>query len=260
MLSILYDTLAVYQMHDLTMVLTAAQMTTFFEHADQMGIPHTTVLQLHSEGITSVSDLADFNKDSLQQLADNLRHPGGRVPDPNPAALPGSTIPTPPFVFGAKSQRHITVACDLVKYYKTVGHELTAANLQWNTVMKNFDVQWTALEEKKGDDSPETPKISKALPVIKWMEAFKDFLNRKIGNRNIPLVYIIREVLNPPAAAPPLAPGQPHFLEYGSVEAELIARASHAHALFRDDNSDLYFLLEEATRGTQYAASIKPFQ
>ena len=113
--------------------------------------------------------------------------------------------------------------------------------------MKNFGIQWTALKEKKGDDSPETPKISKALPVIKWMEAFQDFLNRKIGNRNIPLAYIIHDVLNPPAVAPPLAPGQPHSLEYGSVEAELIARASHAHSLFRNDNFDLYLLLEEVT-------------
>ena len=222
-LSIVHNILAVYQTHDLTMVLTAAQMTAFFEHADQMGIPHITVVQLQAEGITSVSDLADFNKDPLQQLADNLRRPGGCVPDPNPAAQPGSTIPTPPFVFGAKSQRRIAVACDLVNYYRTVGRDLTAANLQWNTVMKNFNIQWTALKEKKGEDSPDTPKISKALPVIKWMEAFQDFLNRKIGNRNIPLAYIIQDEPNPPAAAPPLAPGQPHSIEHGSVEAELIA-------------------------------------
>ena len=181
MLSNLHDILAVYQTHDSTMVLTATQTTAFFEHVDQMGIPHVTILQLQAEGITSVSDLADFNKDSLQQLGDNLRHPGGCVPDPNPTAQPGSTIPTPPFVFGAKSQRHIAVACDLVNYYKTVGHELTAANLQWITVMKNFNIQWTTLQEKKGEDSPETPKISKALPVIKWTEASQDFLNRKIG-------------------------------------------------------------------------------
>ena len=259
-LSIVCNILAVYQTHDLTMVLTAAQMTAFFEHADQMGIPHVTVVQLQAEGITSVSDLADFNKESLQQLADNLRHPGGCVPDPNPAAQPGSTIPTPPFVFGAKSQRCIAVVCNLVNYYRTVGHDLAAANLQWNTVMKNFDIQWTALKEKKGEDSPDTPKISKALPVIKWMEAFQDFLNRKIGNRNIPLAYIIRNEPNPPAVAPPLAPGQPHSIEHGSVEVELIARASHTHTLFHNDNSDLYFLLEEATCSTPYATSIKPFQ
>ena len=72
-------------------------------------------------------------------------------------------------------------------------------------------------------------------------------LNRKIGNHNIPLVYIIHDDPNPPAVARPLAAGQPHSNEHGSVEAELIARASHTHALFRNDNSDLYFLLEEAT-------------
>ena len=112
------------------MVLTMAQTTTFFEHADQMGIPHTTVMQLCAKGIDAVADLADLNKDSLQQLADNLRRPGGRVLDPNPGAPAGATIPTPPFVFGAKSQKQIAITCDLVRFYATVGCDLTAANLQ----------------------------------------------------------------------------------------------------------------------------------
>ena len=128
------------------MVLTVAQMNTFFEHANQMGIPHTTVIQLCAEGIEAVTDLADFDKDSLQQLADNLRRPGGRVPDPNPGAPAAATIPTPPSVFGAKSQKRIAVTCDLVRFYATVGRDLTAANLQWNTVMKNFEIQWKVLK------------------------------------------------------------------------------------------------------------------
>jgi hypothetical protein len=74
------------------MALTAAQ-TTAFENEDQMGIPHATVVQLTTEGIMSMIDLADFDKESLQQLADNLRRPG-RVSDPNPAAQPGVTITT----------------------------------------------------------------------------------------------------------------------------------------------------------------------
>jgi hypothetical protein len=41
---------------------------------------------------------------------------------------------------------------------------------------------------------------------------------------------------------------------------ELIARASHGHSLFREDNSAMYYKLEKATRATPYAASIKPFQ
>ena len=79
------------------MVLTAAQTTAFFESPDQMGIPHATMAQMQQEGIQSVADLADFEKQFLQQLADNLRKPGGRIPDPNPNAALGATIPMPAF-------------------------------------------------------------------------------------------------------------------------------------------------------------------
>jgi hypothetical protein len=242
------------------MVLTAAQIAAFFHEEAQMGIPNPTIAQMQAEGITNVQDLADFDKDSLQQMADNLRKPGGRVPDPNPNAAPGATIPTPAFVFGAKSQKRLFVATDLVKYYHTTGRDYTAANLQWNNVMKNFEVQWKALKVKQKEESPETPKISKALPVIKWTEAFRDFLYRVVGVRTIPLCYVIRDTVHVPATAPALAQNQPHSNEHESVEGELVARASHEHALFRDDNASVYHYLEEATRSTTYAASIKPFQ
>ena len=42
------------------MVLTQAQTTVFFENGAQMGIPNATVVQLQTEGITDVDDLADF--------------------------------------------------------------------------------------------------------------------------------------------------------------------------------------------------------
>ena len=54
------------------MVLTAVQTTMFFEHQEQMGILHDTVVQLQQEGITGIANLADFDKASLKQLADNL--------------------------------------------------------------------------------------------------------------------------------------------------------------------------------------------
>ena len=76
----------------------------------------------------------------------------------------------------------------------------------------------------------------------------------------IPLAYIIRTNEDVPAFAPPLQVGQPHSDAHGSIEGELIARASHTHALFRDDNAAVYYALEEATCSTSYAASIKPFQ
>ena len=351
------------------MVLTAAQTTSFFENADQMGVQHAAVIQLALEGIQMVDDLADFDKEALQQLAGrpgdrvpnpdpgaaagstistptfvfgakSQKHlviacelvryyntvgrdltavsmrwnniiknfeiqwkalktkrdedtpdvpkiskslpiikwteafqdhdkealqqlagrPGGRVPNPDPGAAAGSTIPTPAFVFGAKSQKRLGIACELVRYYNTVGRDLTAVNMRWNNIIKTFEIQWKALKTKRDEDTPDVPKISKSLPIIKWTEAFQDHLHCVIGVRMILLAYVTRKDEGVPAVAPPLLAGQPHSKVHGSIEGEMIARALHTHVMFRDDNGAVYYALEEATRSMSYAASIKPLQ
>ena len=154
----------------------------------------------------------------------------------------------------------LMAATKLVRYYMMVGHPLTPANMAWNTVMRNFNEQWKALEERKENENPDISKITKALPVIKWTEAFTDYLSCAIGVQMISLAYVIRPVADVPVAAPAIAAGEPYLLEHGLVKQELVTRASHTHALFREDNLDVYYKLEEATRGTPYAAFIKPIQ
>ena len=85
------------------MVLSGAQTTDFFDEKGQMAIPHATVIPIHHKRIDHVNDLADFEKDTLNQVANNLRRPGGCILDPNTGYAAGSTIPTPSFVFGVKS-------------------------------------------------------------------------------------------------------------------------------------------------------------
>ena len=156
----------------------------------------------------------------------------GRVPDPNPTVAAGTMIPTPAFVFGAKSQARLSVACDLVCYYKTTECDLTAVNMRWTQAGKNFDIQWNALKARKDEDDLEVLKITRSLPIIKWTEAFQDFLHQVIGMRTIPLAYVIRITVDVLAAMPALQPNQLHSNLHGSVAVELVARALHAHALF----------------------------
>jgi hypothetical protein len=122
-------------------------------------------------------------------------------------------MPTPAFVFGAKSYNCLKAASDLVRYYETVGCDLAAANMRWNPTIKTFNEHWKSLVERKKEDRPETPKITRGLPVVKWTEAFRDFLNRVIGSRHIPLVYLIQEVVAVPAA-PQCAAGLPYAEEF----------------------------------------------
>jgi hypothetical protein len=226
------------------MVLTIAQQTAFFEEPAQMGLTNATRVALGEEGIVSVDDLSEFDDNDLKQIASNLRRPAAG----NPLA------------FGAKSQNRLKAVAKLLRYYEVTGRTTTAANVRFDPVVKRFTEHWQALTDRKKEDVPDIPKISRALPVTKWTESFVDFLNRTIGVRTIPLVYVVRADVVPPLLHPPLAVGQPYAEVHGSVEAEMIARASHTHALYRDDNAKVYYYLEEATRTTTYAASIKPFQ
>jgi hypothetical protein len=54
------------------MVLTAAQTTAFFENAAQMAISNATVIELVNEGINTVDDLSEFDKDTIGKIAYNL--------------------------------------------------------------------------------------------------------------------------------------------------------------------------------------------
>ena len=71
----------------------------------------------------------------------------------------------------------------------------------------------------------------KTLPIMKWTEAFQDYLHRVIGVRVILLAYIICADSGVPMLAPPLAPNQPHSEAHGSIEYKLVERASHEHPL-----------------------------
>jgi hypothetical protein len=151
-------------------------------------------------------------------------------------------------------------AGELVRFYETIGQALAGANIGYDTIMKDFTKQWKALKSRKEEKSPDVPTIRKALPVIKWVEAFDDFLTRTVGVQTIPLSYVTQETETVPATCPPLKANKPHSKEFGLVELDLVNRALHDDPLYDADNSKVYFFLEEATRGRQYAASIKPYQ
>lgn len=235
------------------MVLTNAQVTSFFTAPDQMGLDARTRVHLQSEGIINVEDLAEFSDDdNWKQVLENCRKPP-KVLDAN-----GVLVEQEAFHIGAKSLHRLKVAAIAVEYYLATDRPLTAAGLQWETPLKNFETQWKAILHLK-DQDPELPKLSKTVGIVKWLEAYESYALHKLGVRNAPLAYVIRETSAVPAA-PVLTNGQPHSDEHGSVKAEMVARLSHGHGLFRDDNAAVFDDIEEAVRGTKFHASIAPFR
>ena len=238
------------------MPFTAAQTTAFFVNANQMAMNNNTRNALAQEGIVTVDDLAEFDDDEFSQIVRNLRNPP-HVPGP---ANPGAFIQQGPFEFSAKSLKRLKVAAKAVRYYESVGRDTTAQNMHYTNTLKNFELQWKCLIGKSEADGPEVPKITRNLKVMRWSESFEIFLNRTHGVRKAPLSYVTRTEVLRTMPAPALANNRPHSNEHGSVEQETVARLSHDSPLYRDDNQKVYEHLEEATRNTPYAATIKPFE
>eukprot|EP00957_Ditylum_brightwellii_P173565 13214985-Ditylum_brightwellii.AAC.1 len=64
----------------------------------------------------------------------------------------------------------MTAACKLVRYYSTVNRTITPENIQWDTMVRNFKIQWKGLKDKKEESEPKTPKITRGLDIMKWSE------------------------------------------------------------------------------------------
>ena len=160
----------------------------------------------------------------------------------------GMLVDQEPFLVSEKSKLPLDVTLLAVKYYKTVGRLLDSDNMAWAT-LNNFEVEYSALVEIKTDTKAPVPKLDKGMTVVKWLESFKIHLMSIIGKRGIPLYYVERPESAFEPVPPALLTDQAYSDEHGSVESEMIARASHNHALYSLDNRDVFDRMERATRG-----------
>ena len=62
-----------------------------------MAMLQPVVAQIQKEGITVDDDLAEFDKETLQQIAHNLSRPGCRVSDPNYVPTSPMHVPDPAY-------------------------------------------------------------------------------------------------------------------------------------------------------------------
>eukprot|EP00957_Ditylum_brightwellii_P140369 10695293-Ditylum_brightwellii.AAC.1 len=81
---------------------------------------------------------------------------------------------------------------------------------------------------------------------MRWVDVFDDFLGRKIGVHTIPLSYVTRETALAPRPVSVNRENLPQGEEVESIEEELVAQSSHMHPLYREDNAQVYYCLEEA--------------
>lgn len=232
------------------MPFDAAAILRFFTDVDHIGLDEPMRLKVVEQGITSVDSLGGFDEEDWDYVYKSVS-----------ISVPGATRNNPSSTrkLPAMSLTRLKVASEAVRYYKCINRPLEPPMMHW-TVLQAFREEWKALTDRKAMNPSEIPKLTKNTTVIKWAESFETLLRNTIGVRNIPLIYVIRKDVVPPAAAPPLLANQPFSDETGSVSEELVVRATHSHPKFKDDSTKVFQYLDEALQGSAYVGAISKFR
>eukprot|EP00957_Ditylum_brightwellii_P091502 6967843-Ditylum_brightwellii.AAC.1 len=116
--------------------LNKTQTTTFFTSSKQMKVTKETLEKLGKEEIKEVKDLAEFNKETWKQVADNLKYLGGWMKNSdNRADKNHAKVPQTPYPFGAKMRKKLLEVSKLMRYYETIGCHVTVLNTVYKTVI-----------------------------------------------------------------------------------------------------------------------------
>eukprot|EP00957_Ditylum_brightwellii_P111573 8510518-Ditylum_brightwellii.AAC.1 len=97
------------------------------------------------------------------------------------------------YPFRVRTQKRLLEASELTRYYITVCCRLTVSNTVFATVIRSFTKKEAGLKDSKRQTDPVVPKITAKFPIMRWLDVFDNFLNRKIGVRTTPLSYMMRE-------------------------------------------------------------------
>ena len=111
-----------------------------------MSLPQSTRLQLVNEGLEHVHEILEFDGEFIKGIADNLRQPGGRIPNSDLNAATRYMILAPHFSFGEKGQMRLKVELMILCYNETVGKDITAPKMRWTTTITAFVDHWKDFE------------------------------------------------------------------------------------------------------------------
>ena len=201
---------------------------------------------LIEQGI-QLEDLHDVEPEDVKTICQAARRPGGQLP--NGAPNQGVNVP-------ALLQLRLMFAVNASQYYETVGRTLSPGVMTWAYVK-----QFKALSElrKNWPAPPELPKLGRNVPIMKLLEMIRETLHKKLGIRQIPLSYVTRAVVTPGPIGP-IRENKPFSRDFSSFHEEMVARASHDHQNYQDDNSAVLDILVGCLGDTEYMTSLKPFQ
>ena len=233
----------------------AAQAAAFTNYIQQtLQFPQALRAAINANGVTTFDDLQDYRQSDRQSEIDDLvkaiREPGGLIPNPNAAVAgapamirnPGTQVMN----HEERRLRRIAFYCFHRHYHLQSPVQPAQATLAEINRIWDFYLNY---ERNKDNDIP-TPEKYKPNKLKETLDALDQLLSQVLGDIGLPLTYLIRDEVDPPAAAPPAQP----------TMEDMIRRARHNGRFYAADNKKLWDILYATFFGTDGWTWIVSFQ
>jgi hypothetical protein len=164
------------------------------------------------QGMDTLAEIQLLTDDEIENLCKVVRQPGGTIPGPNPGDAPVNNSGTP---VNLRADNYLKLFAFFLRHQDRVSRDTNVANVTLDTIRTVRELRDFKSSYKAPDDPPSIN--SKDWP--KTMESIHEYLRSYLGDRKIPLAYVVRNdedvLADDPAAG------------YSTVQEAMIARAKH---------------------------------
>ena len=237
--------------------MDAAGFRTYLRDVIGIADPRERREAVQEQGLVTLTDFLDFDKEAIETVCSSVRKPGGIIPNPN-AALPNApaTIPNPGYSIPAICEKRLIAAAYTARTYDMIGRSITVDTMS-RARIKKYEAHRELMEEHQNPEKLQT--VSKTFGIIKAMDQVPTHLRDRLGVRKVPLSYVIRDTVDPGNAPLPAA-DSPTSANYQTISEELIAYTPHSGDEFAEDNAKVLQILQDMISGTSFESSIKSHQ
>lgn len=144
---------------------------------------------VEEQGIDSLEEVKLLTDDEIESLCRVIRRPGGNLP-PVAGALPGAVpVPNPGVPVNQRAEGHLKLLAFYLRHQARVSRNVTVPDITLEVIRSVRELREFESTYKKPDDLP----TINAKDWPKTMEAIDEHLRSVLGERKIPLAYVVRK-------------------------------------------------------------------
>ena len=204
-----------------------------------LGISNAIATALREQGLGQFNDLNDLTKSDMDQICKNCKKPGGG----------GNGVQ-----LGQMQEKRLK----MLLYFKRFLHKIQRPFTTQLASMANLTRAYALYEREKTHEDAEIAdpiQFTKEEQAREVLESLENYFSLKYGTAKVPLSYVTR-----PDVRPPAGDNDPGFGNYTSMIDEAIQRSRHDGEDYADDNKMVWEVLRKSCHGGAGWAWIKKYK